>query len=1026
METVDQSDHSQLARMVGALIVLFVLICTLAGCSRSDSPSGEPLSSSGTVPPADSIDGSTAGAAADSIVEPLEGMKRAAKRGDWKGADALLKAVLIQHPADASALQLAARIAFQNGRQDQAATLMTEAVELSGYSDDSLVQQAVVALISTGRLMEGIGLLKNVVAKRPDDSSARRLLFDLSMGVDDRANAIPHGQQLVRLRKFDVELLTLLDNGNRRKEENRSYQQMVDRYPDDRRPLTGKARTALDRGDLELALSTASEILETFPEWIPARMIQGRALVHLNQPIRLAEWFAGSTTEEEVNAWHWIIRGDAALKAARTDAAVGAYLQAVRCDPELLQGWERMGKAIEEALLKRPRKAFPEMSQIATQIDLLSRLRQAKEDFLFAGQSSPARAVAVSVVLEDLGRLWEAEAWAAVALTLPVDGTAAKEHRDRLVRRLRKTTPWSVSKNETLIAELQSTFPVPAKAEWESLFAGAQSDRKEPPDARRFDFAVTPSLQDVAIKKGLDFFGKTTDRNDQPGLLLYASAGCGIGAIDFDLDGWPDVHCANAGGSPMGRDSDSNAMFRNVAGRFVDVTKSTATGDVGFGQGVAVGDVNEDGFPDLWIANYGPNRMLINNGDGTFKDSTDQWLGDTRPLWTTSSAIVDLNADGISDLWEVNYCAGMEASHKECQGKPEGPPSSVCAPIAFPAELDRVFFGTESGGFDDRTNESCQTPSVPGRGLGIVAGRIDADDQVDVFVTNDMTNNHFWVNGTGDTPRFRDAGVLRGLATDGRSQPQGSMGIAVGDFDHDQEVDLYVTNFAAENNTLNLQSRTSGIWNDETDAYQLSAPTIPLVGFGTQAIDLDNDSNLELFVSNGHIDPILDYAQPVFIFRFADATKFGLLESKGFDGYVGQEHVGRAVASLDYNRNGQLDLLVTHQTEPIALLENQTIPQNHWIQFYIVGKQVARDAVGAQVTVRMDGIELHTSKTSGSGYMASNQSVLHVGLRNQGEPVEVTVDWLNGSTQTYRALDVDQEWLLIQGEDAFSYRQDAL
>jgi hypothetical protein len=637
---------------------------------------------------------------------------------------------------------------------------------------------------------------------------------------------------------------------------------------------------------------------------------------------------------------------------------------------------------------------------------------------MFNGQASATRALDVAVVLEELGRLWESEAWAAIAITLPADAAPVKAFRQRLIQKLRSDTPWSNIDTGILLAKLEQDFPAP-----EPPGSMQVADPKSMRDLGRYRFTAKPQFRDVAKAKGLQFHGTTTDKIDQPGLLLYASAGCGVGVIDFDLDGWPDLHCANAGGQPMQRDSGRNATFRNITGDFLNVTSPSNTGDQGFGQGVSVGDLNEDGFPDLWLANYGPNAVLINNGDGTFHDATKLWIGEVSPSWTTSSAIADFDQDGIADVWEVNYCAGLEATHKICEGKPEGPPSSVCAPIAFRAQEDRIFSGNWNGRLNDVTVQWSNPPSVPGRGLGIIAGQLDADRQLDVFVSNDMTNNHLWMSGKDDHVPFQEVGILRGLATDGRSQPQGSMGIAVGDFDHDQKSDLFVTNFAAEYNTLHTQSRSSdmstGFWGDQTSRFDLSGFAIPLVGFGTQAIDMDNDNNLELFVSNGHIDPILQYAQPVHVFQKSSATKFSLLSGDEIGGYLAKNHVGRAVAAIDYNRDGRVDLSVTHQTEPVALLENETESENHWIRFQVVGRNVSRDAVGTRLVVNFGTEKSIVSRFSGDGYMCSNEPLLHVGLADHASTVDVTVDWVDGSEQTFKSLSVDREWLLVQGKMAF-------
>lgn len=989
--------------LISTVFAALLGICGLSGCS----PTAEPLNdrtvrpSSGPADDTNSVEYS----------RPLQAMQAAVDSGNWNLAATHLDAVLISHPSDAAALELAAQVAYQTGRPDQAADLLTDAVAATEFSDTTLAQRAVIGLIGVGRLMDGIELLDKVVARSPDQTVLRRLLFDLRMGVDDRSLAILDGRALVKQRSFDADLLLMLDIGARRKEENQSFESMVQRHPSDLRPLTGKAMTQMDHGDLEQALETANRIVDAHPSWRPARWIQGRALVQLRRTDELVAWFENSTAADTESPWYWMVLGDWHRDGGQLDDSIACYWQSIQREPGLLQAWQKLGSALQELASLSERIDQATLQVVSNGVDRLSRIRQDKENFLFQGKTSPELAIEIAKGLEEFGRLWEAEAWSAIAMTLPGNKTRVDQYRQNLVKRLRKETPWDTIDPPLFGLPALAAFRTPDTVPSDAV-PSAEEDFFGP-------FISVPSFRDEASQRGLTFFGKTSDRMDQPGLLLYATAGCGLGAIDFDLDGWPDIYCANAGGMPGQRNSRPNSLWRNQDGLFTDVTGPSESGDRGFGQGICVGDLNEDGFPDLWLANYGPNRVLINNGDGTFQDVSEQWCVDDDPRWTTSAAIADLNGDGLADVWEVNYCAGMEATTTPCASKPEGPPSSVCAPIVFQADLDRVYSVKPTGGLADVTTQWCDPPSVPGRGLGIVVGAIDPHVGLDVLVANDMTNNHLWLNENSTPTRFQEAGVMRGLAADGRSQPQGSMGIATGDFDHDGRTDIYVTSFEAEYNTFHRQSRTSGFWSDSTGPLGLAQSTIKMVGFGTQAVDMDNDGNQELFVSNGHIDPVLDYAQPAQIFQRTTANAFKLLDLSLFEGYLAGKHVGRAVSSIDINRDGWMDLAITHQTEPVAVLVNQTESSNHWIRFTLIGREDARDAIGTEVSVRVGERTLHASKFSGGGYMNSNQPCVHFGLADHRDPVQVHIRWPGGGEEDHEGLSVDREWVLVQGLEPF-------
>jgi hypothetical protein len=446
----------------------------------------------------------------------------------------------------------------------------------------------------------------------------------------------------------------------------------------------------------------------------------------------------------------------------------------------------------------------------------------------------------------------------------------------------------------------------------------------------------------------------------------------------------------------------------------------SSSGDRGFGQGVAVGDLNEDGFADLLVLNYGPNVLLINNGDGTFSDRSDK-LGENGETWSASAAIADLDGDTISDLVIVNYCAGLEPVTVTCPMK-EGGMFRSCTPMKFAAAADNFLQGTAEGRLVDRTHAWGAVPSVLGRGLGVVAGALEASAGVDVFVANDMTINHYWsVSSDAGSFGLVESAMLRGLGGDDRSQAQGSMGIATADFDRDGDIDLYVTNFEKEYNTYHEQ-REPGIWRDQTARLGLSEPTLPLVGFGTQAVDLDLDGSLELIVANGHVDMFSRgderslYEHPMQIFRRGAAGAYESVGQAMPGPYLTGPHVGRALWTIDANRDGLTDLAVTHQTEPTALLINRSAPAGNWLAIQLVGRSCSRDAIGAIVEVSAGEQRWIAAQTSGDGYMCSNERALRFGLGPGIESYTVNVRWPDGTSQQLADLGSGRGWLVVQGE----------
>ncbi|MEO1529452.1 MAG: ASPIC/UnbV domain-containing protein, partial [Planctomycetota bacterium] len=381
--------------------------------------------------------------------------------------------------------------------------------------------------------------------------------------------------------------------------------------------------------------------------------------------------------------------------------------------------------------------------------------------------------------------------------------------------------------------------------------------------------------------------------------------------------------------------------------------------------------------------------------------------------WSTSGAIADVDGDGLSDVFIVNYCSGLGPVIQSCE--------ATCSPMIFPAVADRVVKGTADGRLEEMS-ASWLNGSTAGRGLGLVVGNLDSAQGNEVFVANDMTSNHFY-SASRETAGFAltESATLRGLAGDDRGLAQGSMGIATGDFDGDQDLDLYVTNFDGEYNTLHEQT-SAEIWQDRTAALGLSRPTLPRVGFGTEAIDLDNSGASVLFVLNGHVDIFsrkgerVTYAQPAQVFHREPKQGFTSVDVDSLGDYFSKPHVGRSLWTIDANRDGRIDLVATHQTEPVALLMNETTSDSRSLRVELVGTESSRDAVGARVTVT-DPTGRHASefRVAGGGYQCSNESILHFGLGHAAEgALEITVDWPRGNRERFRHS--GKEMVIVEGQ----------
>jgi hypothetical protein len=434
-------------------------------------------------------------------------------------------------------------------------------------------------------------------------------------------------------------------------------------------------------------------------------------------------------------------------------------------------------------------------------------------------------------------------------------------------------------------------------------------------------------LAEESKQRGLEFYGRIGRGVNGPKVPIHQTLGCGGGVIDFDNDGHHDLVFAAAGGSLRATDSDPGALFRNLGSSFINVSSQSSFGDRGFGHGIVIGDYNDDGFQDVVVLNLGRNRLFRNNGDGTFSDASDCLAEIGKGDWSTSGAIVDVDSDGYNDIVVVNYCDANQPLEEPCfdnNGR-----EINCYPLRYGPERDRFLRGEPTGRFADVTDLWTSQPSA-GRGLGIVAGRLDGQTQ-GVYIVNDASINHFyrWNNASQSDPAtdaLIDTGVASGLAVDAHSLEQGSMGIASGDFDNDGDLDFYVTGFNREYNVYYDQT-TPGFWSDRTAAQGMVTNTLAMVGFGSEAIDFDNDGLDELLVTNGHVGDFgasnSPYAQPMQLFRASPEGGFRLTDMNAWGEYFSLPHVGRALFTCDANQDGRTDVVVTHATEPVALLVNQ-------------------------------------------------------------------------------------------------------
>ncbi|MEM9364667.1 MAG: FG-GAP-like repeat-containing protein [Planctomycetota bacterium] len=1000
--------------------VLWVGVLLVAGCTRREQENQPDV---------------------QAVTNPLGRVQLLVRQGRWDDAWRLSDEVLQRNAEDPKALTVLAEVAYRRGEQATAADLLVRSCEADAFESPNRVQQAMVALIANGELFRCISFLNEAVQKDPDASELRRTLYDFLIGTENRLDAKPHLQALVRSRRFDIDLLLSWGTSQTRSLENAPLDEMLKRQPSDPRPKIGAARRELDQGNLVECRRLAQEILEAEPNMVSAQVLLAQACARGNTWDDLKEVVSRFSDSVAEHPDYWVAMGQWAESRDATQAAARAYWEATRCDPLHTDAWLKLVGMVDQVEASRLNVSPSTLDSMKQHANLLSSLAQQLNRFERSGRISRAIAMQLVDSYESLGQLWLAEAWAAIATTLPEDDTVkVLAKRKQIVDKLAGNTPWLSSNDKpwgqvTLAHLPRPTIAIQPRVSRETPSRVTRSESPNEPEAEasimgRGTVSRNFRLVDEAARRGIVFHGKTGEQLDQPGISLHETLGCGGGSLDFDRDGWTDLILMAAGGTPGQADSEVNGLYRNLGGEFTDIGRLASVTDRRFGQGVAVGDLNADGLADFITLNYGTNRVFINQGDGSFQDQTSLWTPNQPVVWSTSAAIADVTGNGIADVLVLNYCAGLSPATRTC---PSEDPNVVrsCTPVLFDAASDQFWEGGLTGEFINRTDARLRQPSDLGRGLGIVVGQLDDQGGLDAFVANDMTANHYWSfprdePGAEGAPLI-DSALPRGLAVNAQSMTQGSMGIAASDLDRDGDLDFFVTNFDREYNTLHTQV-VSGTWRDTTRAAGLAEPSLPWVGFGSEAVDFDGDGWDEVIVTNGHVDVFSRDDQPAQYGQLAQLffrNDEGVYQTLAFDDqevYLRQKHVGRGLWTIDADNDRRVDIVITHQTEPVSLLMNQAIEleQSTTLAIDLVGTRSGRDAVGARVTAIYGGQRQTRFLVSGDGYLCSNTKRLHFGLGGHQGAVDIEVTWPDRKTQSFRLAEPNASYVLVEGtEESF-------
>jgi enediyne biosynthesis protein E4 len=499
---------------------------------------------------------------------------------------------------------------------------------------------------------------------------------------------------------------------------------------------------------------------------------------------------------------------------------------------------------------------------------------------------------------------------------------------------------------------------------------------------------------------------------------IVESMSGGVALFDYDNDGDLDIYFVNSLTVDLvkSKSKTKSDLYRNDGdGKFTEVSMKAGVSDIGWGMGVAVGDYNNDGFEDLYVTCLGPDHLFKNNGNGSFTDVTDK-AGVNDPRWSTGASFVDYDHDGDLDLFVANY-VDFDINNlpefgkgRTCQYK------SIpvqCGPRGLRGAGDTLYRNEGNGTFTDVSKEAGVMDDNGFYGLGVITSDFDEDGLIDIFVANDSTPNfHYRNNGDGT---FKEIAFSTGTAVNENGSEQGSMGVTVGDYDHDGRLDLFITNFADEYNTLyHNDGRNS--FTDLSFAAKVAAVSLPHVGWGTKFFDYDNDGWVDLFVANGHVYPQLpSYRQPRLLHRNNRDSTFSEVSAQ-FGAVLTENRASRGVAFGDLDNDGDVDLVIGDLDGPPQLLRNDGGDTNNSVLIKTIGVKSNRSGIGARVKIVSGDLTQIDEVRSGDSYLAQSDLRLHFGLEKRSRVDLIEVRWPSGVVDKITGTGVNKIMTIKEGQ----------
>ncbi len=900
--------------------------------------------------------------------------------------------VLIDTPNDPLALLVVGAVTWERGDQENAIRTLDSIPDT-----DPQITRIAQGMSAQWQIMRGDWLaseakLRSIVEQNPKDLAAQRDLVETLHRQSRRYEALAPLYSLISNRSIDQGLLLALLDLRQPLLRGDALAELKKSYPNNSSIDIAVAYEAIFREDYDLAIEQLSA-LKTDAE--PGSIIQSYLAYCFAKTSKFdlaASALRKVPLSERKTPLVWIAEGLLHDELEAHESSAACYAQALGVYNGDSEAWVALARSLSKLDSKL---------SVSDYVNAAIQTKQLMQIIGESGDKPPITAIEQLVAqLTKLGRHQEATAWANLYRLSITPGNSDSRTAEFQWR-------------PQLVVDVASRYR-------EMNYSTLAIDNAENSIAVPLSNPGKISLINVANEKGLSFVHDQSAATAQ-GLKMYQSFGGGVGVIDINLDGWQDLVFPKGEGDPRVTSATRlTGVFLNRNGNdWSDVSEARLVGDDAWGVGIAAGDYNADGFPDLLMANLGVNTLWCNQGDGTFQKIDVPSFAAASDSATTSAAIADVTADGLPDLICINY-ASVEDMHQRVCATDQGR-KGVCAPTEYASQNDLLLVNLGQGEFADAKLIANASQS-DGRGFGVLVGDFDGKPGNDFFVANDMNANTLFLRDADASDySFVDDATARGLAFDNKGTPQASMGMAHGDFDRDGRIDFFITNFFDEVNVVYC-AKKDGSFVDRSRRFGFHAVNKQTLGFGTQANDLDRDGWLDLVVLNGHIDDFrykgLPYAMLPEVFA-GTSKEFKKISNQQLDNYFQEAAVGRVLSTIDWNNDLRMDFLATHLDRPVALLENHSEGGN-CLQLQLIGTDSDRDATGAVVVVEAGDDRWTNQLIRGSGFSCSNQAVLDFGIGEHQIIDRLIIHWPNGKRQTFESLDVNQRYLIIEDQASYS------